>query len=414
MASRNTVRHRLGQRHHDRVHDGRHDGAPARHGCRKFGHHDVAFRNDDLERAERTLVDRVERTRERLVGDTRAGIGARIDSSLALGRAAGQVDCHVAALDRDLDADRDFLVADQAVVIDRSLGFVDTVGKLHHHVTALLLGLVEDLRNGGEDRVLAVLVEQLVHAARGKATGGHLRFHIAERRLRKPNVVLDHAVERLVELAFLVDLELVELEPFEPGIRYRRAGPKSSALSADVDPVRPHHAEHQQLPPVEIGHVDDNVVEMLSGHRLMIGDNDVARLESVAAVALHAVDDEDAEIGNEVGDAADILRNQLAVRVEQRGAIVADLVDHHVVGGPLQIGGHLVGDGRQRVAEHLERDGVELHRLPPIPMMSSPDTSLDGRTAFEFGKVGICPAEHIDNSGAAQCSPVFGRSSTGP
>ena len=90
-------------------------------------------------------------------------------------------------------------------------------------------------------------------------------------------------------------------------------------------------------------------------------------------VALHAVDDEDAEIGDEVGDAADILRNQLAVRVEQRGAIVADLVDHHVVRGPLQIGGHLVGDGRQRVAEHLERDGIELHRLPPISMISSPD-----------------------------------------
>ena len=38
-------------------------------------HHDVAFRNDDLERAERAFVDRIERSRERLVGDPRAGLG---------------------------------------------------------------------------------------------------------------------------------------------------------------------------------------------------------------------------------------------------------------------------------------------------------------------------------------------------
>ena len=101
---------------------------------------------------------------------------------------------------------------------------------------------------------------------------------------------------------------------------------------------------------------------------------DVARLEAVAAVALHAVDDEDAEIGDEVRDAADILRDQLALSVEQRGAVVADLVDHHVVGGPLQIGSHLVGDGRQRVAEHLERDGIELHRRA-----SDLDDQLAGR-----------------------------------
>ena len=113
----------------------------------------------------------------------------------------------------------------------------------------------------------------------------------------------------------------------------------------------------------EIRRVDDDVVEMLAGHRLVIGDDDVAGLEPVLAVARHAVGDDDAEIGDEMRHAADILRHERAVGRDQRGAEVAHLVDHHVVGGALQIGRHLVGDGRQRVADHLERDGVELRSI---------------------------------------------------
>ena len=119
-------------------------------------------------------------------------------------------------------------------------------------------------------------------------------------------------------------------------------------------------------------------------------------LKPSRAVALHAVDDDDAEIGDEVRDAADVLRDQLALGVEQRGAEVAHLVDHHVVGGALQVGRHLVGDGGQRVADHFERDRVERpcrsracvlraialarralrvfgHHAPPTLMISSPD-----------------------------------------
>src|SRR6266480_3199610 len=99
----------------------------------------------------------------------------------------------------------------------------------------------------------SVLVEQLVHAARREAAGRHLRFHIAERGIRKPDIVLDHAVEGVVESAFFVNLELVELEPFEPGVADRGTCAESGALPADVDPVRPHHAEHQEFALVEIG-----------------------------------------------------------------------------------------------------------------------------------------------------------------
>ena len=373
MAGRHLVRHRIGQRPDDGVDHGRHDRAPARHRRGEARHHDVAFRDDDLEGAERAFVDRIERPGQRLVGDARARIGPRVDAGLALGRAAGQVDDHVAGFDRDLDVDRDLFALEHAVVVDRGRRLVDAIGKLRHHVAALPLGLVENLVDRGEQGVAAVFLEQLVEAAAGEAAGRHLRFHVAERGFRKADVVLDDAIERLAELALFVDLELVELQAFEPGVGDAGAGAEAGRGAADVDPVRAHHQEHQQLALVEVGHVDDDVVEVLAGDRLVVGDDDVARLEAVGAVAPHAVGDENAEVGDEVRHAADVLRNELALGVEQRGAIVAHLVDHHVVGGALQVGRHLVGDGGQGVADHFERDGVELHRTAPMVMISSPD-----------------------------------------
>ena len=179
------------------------------------------------------------------------------------------------------------------------------------------------MRDRREDGVAAVFVEQLVHAPRGEPAGRHLRFHVAERGLRKADVVLEHAIERVVELARLVDLELVELQPLHPRIGHGGAGAEAGAHAADVDPMRPHHREHQELAAVEIGHVDDDIVEVLAGDRLVVGDDHVARREAVLAVALHAVGDDDAEVGDEMRHAADILADQLAVGVDQRGAEVA-------------------------------------------------------------------------------------------
>ena len=408
MPGRHPVAHGLRQRLDDGVDHHRHDDAPARHRRRKPRHHDAAFRDDYLERAKRAFVDGIERAGQRLIGDAGAGERARVDSSPPLLGAARQVDHHRALLDRDLDPDRDRLALEHAVVVHGGLRLVDAVWKLRHDIAALGLGLVEDAVDGGQDGALAVFVEQLVHAARREAAGGHLRLHVAERGFRKADVVLEHAVERLVDLALAVDLELIELQALEPGIGHLRAGAEAGRGAADVDPVRPHHGEHQELALVEIGHVDDDVVEMLAGDRLMIGDDHVARLETVAPVALHPVHDDDAEIGDEMRDAADILRDQLALGVDERGAEVAHLVDHHVVGGALQVGRHLVGDRRQGVADDLEGDRVERlavdrlagaslarlgfagagltgrglahwrlagfgHHAPPILMISSPD-----------------------------------------
>jgi hypothetical protein len=191
-----------------------------------------------------------------------------------------------------------------------------------------------------------------------------LRLHVAERGFREANVVLDDAIERVVENALAVDFALIQLQAFEPRIGHLRPGAEAGRGAADVDPVRTHHREHQQFAAIEIRHVNDDVVEMLAGHRLMVGDDDVTRLEALDAVTAHAVSDENAEVGDEVRDAADILRNQLALEIDQRGAEIAHLIDHHIVGCALQVRRHFIGDRGQRVADHFQRDGVELDRLP--------------------------------------------------
>src|SRR5207253_4552233 len=99
---------------------------------------------------------------------------------------------------------------------------------------------------------------------------------------------------------------------------------------------------------------------------------DVAGRKALPAVAPHAVGDDDAEVGDEMRYPADVLADQLAGGVDQRGAEVAHLVDHHVVGGALQIDRHLVGDRGQRIADDFERDGIEGHHTAPTVMISSP------------------------------------------
>src|SRR5262249_4558015 len=92
-----------------------------------------------------------------------------------------------------------------------------------------------------------------------------------------------------------------------------------------------------------------------------------ARLEAVRAEPFERIGDDDAEIGHEVRDAADVLGQQPAVLVDERTAEVADLVDHHVVRALLQVERHLVGDGRQRVADRLDGDGIGgRHACAPV------------------------------------------------
>ena len=71
-------------------------------------------------------------------------------------------------------------------------------------------------------------------------------------------------------------------------------------------------------------HKDAYIVEMLAGDALVIGDDDVARLEAGPAIARDGVADDDAKVGHEVRHAADILRDQLPIGVKRCSATQAE------------------------------------------------------------------------------------------
>ena len=257
-----------------------------------------------------------------------------------LGLRSGVVDLHVAAGHGDLYLDvNDRLLG--ARRLDEVLGLIDAVRDGLDHRTAFALGFgIDDLHRLG-DGVGAIALVELLQPTLGQTARRDLRPQVAHRRLRKADVVGYDPQQLGVRLAGLVDLELIELKTLGPRIaRAERTEPGRQAT--DVDPVGAHRREAGQFSIQEERRVDDDVVEVLSGHGLMVGDHHVARLEAVQAIAVNAILDHDAHVGDEVRNTADVLRHQRAFGIEQRATVVAHLVDHHVVGRALQVLGHFV------------------------------------------------------------------------
>ena len=136
----------------------------------------------------------------------------------------------------------------------------------------------------------------------------------------------------------------------------RAVGAEALPHAADVDPMRAVGGEADQLAAVEAGRIDHHVVEMLAADLALVHHDHVAGREAVEPVALDAVGDRDAEIGEEDRQAAAVLRDHPRLGVDQPAAIVAHLVDHHVVGGLGQRVRHLVGIGDDGVAHDLDGD----------------------------------------------------------
>ncbi len=157
------------QRLEDGVDDGHREAHPQPHRRRPRRADDAARRDDDLEAAERAVVDRiVGRRGDALVGDLGAAIagGDRgVVEAAHLLRHVGQVDGHLLALDRDLDLDRDALADVDAVVVEPRLRLVDAVRDGLGAGAGRGLGAVHDLG----DRIRHRLRGRSGRAVRGSA-----------------------------------------------------------------------------------------------------------------------------------------------------------------------------------------------------------------------------------------------------
>ncbi len=352
------MRHGGRQRLQDGVDHGRQRDAPQPERRRRLGAEHGALRQHHFERAEAALVDVEIGRGQRLERDARAGdaaAAAGIERARHLRVHLGEIDRHLRAAHAHLDLDAQRLVERAAVVVEEAFGLVVAVGNLLDHGARRRFGLVPHLGDAGLDRLAAVARDQFGVAPRAELAGRDLRAHVAQRRVRIAGVVADDLPQRLVALAGLVDLQRAHLDAF--GIDVARAvGAEALPHAADVDPVGAVGGEADQLAAVEARRIEHDVVEMLAADLALVHDDDVARREAVEAVALDAVGDRDAEIGEEDRQAAAVLRDHPRLGVDQPAAIVADLVDHHVVGGLGQRVRHLVGIGDDGVAHHLDGD----------------------------------------------------------
>ena len=217
-------------------------GQPARRtGRRQLAVGDRAGRRDHLDRAEHAVVVRhVDRQHRLHRGEAhRRGVAPGVvDRALHLRRAAGPVHLHrIAALahradQRDRHADIDLVVVDP--VGERRLA----VRQFRQAVPRQALGVVHRGVHQRDDVVGAVARHQVGHAARGDLAGGELAADVAQHAARHAHVAVDHAEQRGVRLAALVQLQ-------------RR---DAQALGVDLGAVRRVGAWHA---PADIGVVAD-------------------------------------------------------------------------------------------------------------------------------------------------------------
>ena len=198
----------------------------------------------------------------------------------------------------------------------------------------------------------AVALDQLEVAPLAGRDRHDLRAQVAERLLGQAHVHGDDVDQLLVDLAAAAVLHDGDLDPLGVDVGRDRA-----ERAAHVEPVRHAAGEADQLPLVEDRHGEGEVVEVAAGRVGVVGDEDVAGVDVLVAVVLDLR-------AHRLGHAADEHRQakpdreRLALLREQADGEVQRLVDDEVVGGPRQVGLHLLGDRDEASADDLDRDGV--------------------------------------------------------
>ncbi len=190
----NPLRQRRRQRVENRVEHGRQRQAPAADRRGTLGAEQFPGRKNDFQGAERTFVDFPMRRGQRFKGDPgdshTAGRSA-IDEARHLIGDCGKVDDQLVAPDFDFDLDRDGLVHDPAVVVEKRRRFVNAVRYRAHGFAHKLVGLLPDRFDGFEKNFAAVLAADLIESLLAGAAASDLRAQITERRFRKADIVLN-------------------------------------------------------------------------------------------------------------------------------------------------------------------------------------------------------------------------------
>ena len=282
-------RHPFGQRlreREDRVVDDPLHLAEAREARTREGRVvDRPLRRDHLHRPEDAVVLRHVLGEGHLVEQDRAHRVVGADEQRALERdvvarrhlrvRAGQVDRDLVVLDDHLGLDPQPHPAVAGVVVEPAgRRRVDAVGQLADLLAEHGLRVVHPVVGGAHHRLDAVALEEPEHAVAAELAGGHHRVHVAAVHRLGAHVVEDHAVEVLVQLAGLVPAQpVVDLRL---GVHVEGVCVDPGERAADVEHVRRHGGEAEQLAVVEDRHGDRDVGGVRGPEVRMVVDDHVA------------------------------------------------------------------------------------------------------------------------------------------
>ncbi len=324
--------------------------------------------------------------------DEQRALEGDVEPGRHLGIRACQVDCDLVALDahRRLDPQADAAVA--GVVVEPPgrclvLAVRDRDDLRAQHP----LRVVHPVVGGAHDDVDAVSLDEAEEAIAPELAGREHRVHVAAIHRLGADVLEDHPVEVLVQLAApvptqpVVELRLrvdVECVRVDPGIR-----------AADVEHVRGDCCEADVLAVVEDRHRDRDVRRVRGAQVRVVVDDHIALVDLVGERVHEAAD--------VPGQRADVHRRRVRLAelapfdVEDARAEVFRLADDRRVAHAEEDAGHLFRDRVKPSAEDPQRDRVDLDALARRrPRLPADLVAHDAHTvtAFAWASAGA-PAE---------------------
>ena len=289
-SSRHLAGHGLGHGAEDGVADTKPGQAAGRHRSRVLRVHDTSFRGRYVEGPEEAAVGldgRVDKAFHHGV-DVGLGVGeVGVDGSLGLRRSAVEVHENLAALDLDLGVYLDGVHVDAVVV--------DVVGELPLPLGQQLdlgpgqaFGGVQDVGHVALEFFQAVVVHQPQQVSLAEPDRRQQRLDVAQDFVGHPDVLLQDAPDRLVQLALLVELDGRDDQPFLVDLSVV-AGVAPGHAAADVGlvadaaaPGNQHIVLEDRLEEKDVGQVAGPFVGVVIGE-------DVSRQHVVAKGVHHTL-----------------------------------------------------------------------------------------------------------------------------
>jgi len=202
-----------------------------------------------------------------------------------------------------------------------------------------------------------VLGHERLDALGAEAVGRGLGPEVAGDLAGAAEVGADQREDVGIDLTALHEADGRDDEPLL--IDLARHADAAGRAAAHVHVVRDVGDVAEQRPVVEDRRDERDVVQVHAAEIGIVDEDAVARRQPLGAVGL---DGARHDVGQraQVGGLGEGLGDGAQAGVEERAGEVAARLDVGGVGGPPQRGAHLLGDGQERVADHLEADGVDL------------------------------------------------------